>query len=163
MSITLRDIRPEDDPFLYDVYASTREQELAAVPFTEEQRNAFLSMQFTAQHAHYREKFPDATYSVILRDDLRLGRLYVLREADEIRIMDITLLPEHRGKGVGTSLVRELMEEAAESKRRLRIYVETFNPSQHLFQRLGFKVISEEGINFLMEWTPETAAGPPGQ
>ncbi len=158
MAITLRDVLPEDDSLLYEVYASTREQELAIVPWTDEQRKMFLSMQFASQSSHYRERFPDATYSIIMRDDLPLGRLYVLREKDEIRILDITLLPQYRGKGVGTSLVRQLLKEASQSKRRLRIYVETFNPSQQLFQRLGFKPIKEEGINFLMEWTLESAS-----
>jgi ribosomal protein S18 acetylase RimI-like enzyme len=155
MSITLREALPEDDPFLYEVYASSREQELALVPWTEEQRKAFLSMQFNAQHAHYREQYPHASYSVILGDDVPLGRLYVLRENDAIRILDITLLPEYRGNGVGSSLLGQLLEEAAQSKKPLQIYVETFNPSLQLFQRLGFKPIAEEGINFLLEWQPE--------
>jgi len=83
-----------------------------------------------------------------------LGRLYVLREKDKIRILDITILPEHRGAGVGTSLLRPLLEEADQSKRSVQIYVETFNPSQRLFQRLGFKPIAEEGVNLLLERTP---------
>ena len=163
MSISLRDVLPDDDPFLYEVYASSREQELALVPWTEEQRKAFLLMQCNAQHSYYREHYPNATHSIILRDDIRLGRLYVLRDKDAIRILDITILPAYRGAGVGTSLIRPLLEEADQSKRSVQIYVETFNPSLQLFQRLGFKPIAEEGINFLMEWTPETTPGPPGQ
>jgi len=154
MSITLRDALPDDDPFLYEVYASSREQELALVPWTEEQRKAFLLMQCNAQHSYYRAQYPDATHSIILRDDIRLGRLYVLRDKDAIRILDITILPEYRGAGVGTSLLQPLLEEADQSKRSVQIYVETFNPSQRLFQRLGFKPIAEEGVNLLLERTP---------
>jgi ribosomal protein S18 acetylase RimI-like enzyme len=156
MPIKLRDIFPEDQAFLFDVYASTRAQEMALVPWDDEQRKSFLAMQFAAQHAHYREQFPDANFSVILRDDSPTGRFYVLKEKDEIRILDITILPAYRNSGIGTSLLRELLDEAAQSKQRVLIYVETFNPSLRLFERLGFRSIAEEGINFLMEWRPAT-------
>jgi len=154
MPITLRDALPEDESFLFEVYASTRAQEMAFVPWDDEQRKSFLTMQFVAQHSHYREQFPDASYSVILRDDSPVGRLYVLREKGEIRILDITVLPGYRNGGIGTSLLRDLLAEAAQSGKRVQIYVETFNPSLRLFERLGFKSIAEEGINFLMEWSP---------
>ena len=154
MPITLRDALPEDEPFLLEVYASTRAQELALVPWDDEQRKSFLTMQFVAQHSHYREQFPDASYSLIYRDDLPLGRLYVLREEHEIRILDIAVLPEHRNGGIGTSLLRDLLDEAAEAGKRVLIYVETYNPSLRLFERLGFSRVSEEGINFLLEWNP---------
>jgi ribosomal protein S18 acetylase RimI-like enzyme len=155
MPIILRDTLPEDELFLFEVYASTRAQEMALVSWDDEQRKAFLKMQFDAQHSHYRERFPEASYSLILRDDLRLGRLYVLREKCEIRILDITLLPQYRNCGIGTSLLRELLIEAAQSEKRVLIYIETFSPSLNLFERLGFKSITEEGFNLLMEWRPE--------
>jgi ribosomal protein S18 acetylase RimI-like enzyme len=158
MPIKLRDVLAADEPFLFEVYASTRAEEMALVPWDEEQRKSFLRMQFVAQHSHYRDQFPAASYRVILRDNSPVGRLYVLKEKDKIRILDITLLPEHRNRGIGTALLRELLDEAAPSKKRVLIYVETFNPSLRLFARLGFKSISEEGINFLMEWRPEDGA-----
>jgi ribosomal protein S18 acetylase RimI-like enzyme len=155
MPIILRATLPEDELFLFEVYASTRAQEMALVSWDDEQRKVFLKMQFDAQHSHYRERFPEASYSLILRDDLRLGRLYVLREKCEIRILDITLLPQYRNCGIGTSLLRELLIEAAQSEKRVLIYIETFSPSLNLFERLGFKSITEEGFNLLMEWRPE--------
>jgi len=154
MPITLRDLLPEDESFLLEVYASTRAQEMALVPWDDEQRKSFLTMQFLAQHSHYQEQFPAASYSVILRDDSPVGRLYVLRENREIRILDITVLPEYRKGGIGTSLLRDILDEAEKSEKRVLIYVETFNPSLRLFERLGFKSIAEEGINFLLEWRP---------
>jgi ribosomal protein S18 acetylase RimI-like enzyme len=154
MPITLRDALPQDEPFLFEVYASTRAQEMALVPWDDEQRKSFLTMQFVGQHSYYREQFPDANYSVILRDDSPVGRFYVLREKGEIRILDITVLPGYRNEGIGTSLIQDLLAEAAQTEKRVQIYVETFNPSLQLFERLGFKSIEEEGINFLMEWCP---------
>jgi len=156
MPITLRDALPEDEPFLLEVYASTRAQEMAQVPWDDEQRRSFLKMQFTAQHSHYRGQYPDASYSLICRDELPLGRLYVLRNEEDIRILDLTVLPEYRNGGIGTSLLGDILEEAAQSGKRVRIYVETYNPSLRLFERLGFKNIAEEGINFLLEWGPDS-------
>lgn len=129
---------------------------MALVPWDEEQKKSFLSMQFAAQDSHYRAQFPDASFSIIYRDDSPVGRLYVLREEQEIRILDITILPEYRNCGVGSSLVQELLAEAAAAGKRLRIYVETYSPSLQLFERLGFKSIAEEGMNFLLEWSPES-------
>lgn len=156
MPITLRDALPEDESFLFEVYVSTRAQEMAFVPWDDEQRKSFLTMQFVAQHTHYREQFPDASYSVILRDESPVGRLYVLTGNRESQILDITILPEYRKGGIGTSLVRDLLDQAEQAGKRVLIYVETFNPSLRLFERLGFKSIAEEGLNFLMEWRPPT-------
>lgn len=158
MAITLRDAGPDDEPFLFEVYACTRAAELAQVPWPDEQRDAFLRMQFDAQHTHYHELYPDADYRVILRDDERVGRLYVLREKDLMRIMDITVLPEYRNSGIGTELVRAVLDEAADSGRNVQIYVETFNPSLGLFKRMGFSILQEEGINYLLEWNIAKAA-----
>jgi ribosomal protein S18 acetylase RimI-like enzyme len=152
MAITLRPTLPEDESFLLEVYASTRAQEMALVPWDDEQRNSFLAMQCSAQHSHYRQQYPEASYSVILRDNSPVGRLYVMREERDIRILDITILPEYRNGGIGTSLLQDLLDEAAAAGQRVLIYVETFNPSLRLLERLGFKNIGEEGINFLMEW-----------
>lgn len=152
MAITLRDAGPDDEPFLLQVYACTRSAELALVPWSDEQRDAFLQMQFNAQHSFYHERYPDADYKIILRDDVSVGRLYVRREKDLIHIMDLAVLPEYRNSGIGSELTRGLLDEAAESGRNVQIYVETFNPSLELFKKIGFSILQEEGINYLLEW-----------
>ena len=154
MPITLRAALPEDEPFLLEVYGSTRAQEMALVPWDDNQRKSFLTMQFAAQHSYYKAQYPDASYSLICREEVPLGRFYVLRNEEDIRILDLTLLPDYRNGGIGTALLQNLLEEAAQSGKRVQIYVETYNPSLRLFERLGFKNIAEEGINFLMEWRP---------
>lgn len=152
MSITFRPAGADDEAFLLKVYGSTRAEELAAVPWTDAQRETFLLMQLQAQHHHYRLKYPAGEYLIILDDERAVGRLYVARLAEQIRIMDITILPEDRGRGRGTSILRDLMAEAAKAGKPLRIYVESFNPSLSLFERLGFSKVEEEGIHLLMEW-----------
>ena len=134
------------------VYASSRREELAAVPWTDAQRESFLRIQFMAQDSSYKERFPDASYQIIMLGDEQAGRLYVLRDDKTIRILDISLLHRYRKRGVGATLIRTLIDEAKQSRKPLQIYVETFNPSLSLFMRLGFKTIKEDGINFLLEW-----------
>jgi ribosomal protein S18 acetylase RimI-like enzyme len=144
----------QDEAFLYKVYASTRAEELALVPWNDQQREAFLRMQFTAQDTYYREHYAKAEYKVILFDNELAGRLYVLREEKSIRILDITVIPEYRRRGIGTVLLREIVEEATQLGKTVQIYIETYNRSVGLFEHLGFTRKAEEGINFLMEWRP---------
>ncbi|HEX6190391.1 MAG TPA: GNAT family N-acetyltransferase [Pyrinomonadaceae bacterium] len=154
MSILLRDVTPEDEHFLREVYASTRALELSLVPWSDEQRAAFLKFQFDAQDSHYRKQYPEASFQVILKEAEPVGRLYLVRGSAEIKILDITVLPQYRNAGIGTILLRELLSEAEKTARTVVIWVEHFNPSQNLFKRLGFSKIDEDGYNHLMEWRP---------
>src|ERR1700704_4763188 len=124
--ISLRPITPEDVSFLAGVYASTRAEELAVTGWSEEEKAVFCRRQFDAQSAHYRENYPGASLQIIERDGISIGRLYVAHWEREIRIMDIALLPEYRGSGTGTQLLRELQEEARLSGKSLTIHVERF-------------------------------------
>ena len=153
-SITLRPVSPDDESFLLELYASTRADELALTNWDERQRKAFVEMQFAAQQHYYRTQFAGAEHSIILMGDRPAGRLYVARRPEEIRILDITVAVEDRGAGVGSSTLKELIREAEESGASVRIYVERFNPSLRLFERLGFSSIQETPSHFLMEWRP---------
>ena len=153
--VTLRPVVAEDESFLYRAYASTRADEMALVPWNEAQREAFLKMQFTAQQQDYRARHPAATHDIILLNSIPVGRIFVDRRDQAIHILDITVLPEHRNKGAGTTLLKRLMSEAADSGKSVTIYVESFNPSCQLFERLGFLKIADEGVNYLMEWRAE--------
>jgi ribosomal protein S18 acetylase RimI-like enzyme len=150
----LRPIAPEDEPFLLAVYASTRADELALVDWDEGQKAAFVQMQFAAQHRYYQEHYADAAYDVILCDGVAAGRLYVARRPAEIRIVDIALLPEFRNAGIGTALLRGLLDEGAASGKRVSIHVERFNPALRLYARLGFRQVEDKGVYLLLEWTP---------
>ncbi len=158
MPITLREETVEDQLFLLEVYASTRAQEMALVPWSDEQREAFVRSQFEAQHSYYQAQFPDASYQVIMVEGERAGRVYVLRESEAIRILDITLLPQHRNLGIGTSLIREILAEGDQAGKPVNIWVENFNPSLKLFERLGFVRVQEDGFNCLMEYCPPVTA-----
>lgn len=158
--VSLRPIRDEDLEILYRVYASTRAEEMAmVVDWTDEQKEAFLRMQFQAQHAWYQEHYVGAQFDVLLVDGAPAGRLYVHRRESEIRLVDISLLPEFRGSGVGTKLLSELMSEAEAAGKPLTIHVEKYNPAMRLYLRLGFKPIDDRGPYDLMEWQSAYGAG----
>ena len=124
------------------------------------QKQAFVGMQFDAQDRHYRQHYPRATFDVIVVDGQPCGRLYVNRSAEEIRIIDISLLPAFRGKGIGTLLLTGLLDEATAAGSTVSIHVERFNPAMRLYIRLGFSVVGDEGVYLLMERPAGTSAQP---
>lgn len=150
-NVRLRPVVDSDRETLYRCYASTRTEELSVVDWTEAQKEQFLRMQFHAQSVHYEKYYPNATFQVILVDDEPAGRLYVDRWAQEIRIVDITLLPQFRGRGVGSALLRGLIEESTTAGKPLSIHVEKQNPAMALYIRLGFRAVGEVGVYDLME------------
>jgi GNAT superfamily N-acetyltransferase len=149
--ITLRPVQESDDEFLLNVYGSTREQELAQVPWTAEQKHQFVRMQWEAQKNHYAAQHPKASHEIICVQDIAAGRLYLDRSGEKFHVLDITLLPEHRNRGAGSFLLGQIMAEAKEAGKPVSIYVETFNPSLRLFQRLGFTPIQQEGFHVLLQ------------
>lgn len=150
-TITLRPVQDSDNEFLMKVYGSTREQEMAQVPWTAEQKQQFVRMQYEAQKNHYATQHPKASHEIICVEGTDAGRLYLDRAGEKFHILDITLLPEHRNRGAGSFLLGQIMAEAKEAGKPVSIYVETFNPSLKLFQRLGFTVIQQEGFNLLLQ------------
>lgn len=153
-SVHLRPATDEDREFLVGLYGSVRAEELAMVTWEQGQREAFVRMQFNAQDAEYHRMNPNGTFDVIELQGRPVGRLYVDRRPTEIRIVDISLLPDARGAGIGSGLIAELMDEAATSGRRLTIHVEVGNRAGNLYGRLGFLEAARQGPYRRMEWTP---------
>ena len=154
-ALTFRAIHPDDEAFLYAVYASTRQDELAPLGWPAAEQQAFLKMQFAAQWQSYRAQFPTADFQMILWDGSPIGRLYIERRHDEIRGIDIALLPEYRQAGLGTAIIQDLLAKAAREHKPFRIHVEKFNRAQHLYTRLGFTTLADDGMYLLMEWRPD--------
>ena len=154
-AVVLRPETPQDAPFLRHLYGTTREMEMQVLPWSEEQKREFLDMQFRAQSTHYRECYEDCEFLVVELEGERAGRLYIERLEDEIRVIDIALLPEHRGRGIGARMMREILEEARAGGKKVSIYVEYYNPARHLYDRLGFRPLDTNGVYYRMVWTPE--------
>jgi ribosomal protein S18 acetylase RimI-like enzyme len=155
--VTLRPVEAGDEHFLLRVYAGTREEELAPVPWSAEEKAAFVAQQFAAQTTHYAGHYTGMSGDVILLGGVPAGRLLVARWAEEIRIVDISILPEFRGRGAGGVLLRKLMAEAAAAGKRVSIHVERTNRALGLYEGLGFRPEGEHGVYLRMEWAPAVA------
>jgi ribosomal protein S18 acetylase RimI-like enzyme len=155
--ISLRPVTAEDMAFLFKVYESTRAEEMALAPWSDEQKEDFLRQQFHIQNTQYSESYSDADFQVIVVDGRDAGRLYVDRGAEEIRIIDISLLPDFRGRGIGGSILRAILDEA--EARMVVLHVLRTNPAIRLYQRLGFAVAEELDPFLRMQWSSSSSRG----
>jgi ribosomal protein S18 acetylase RimI-like enzyme len=138
------------------LYSSTRVEELALTGWDAAARAAFVNMQFSAQRHHYLTHFSDAEYDIIVLDGVRIGRLYVRRTADETSLMDIAFVPEYRNRGLGSRIMRTLIDESRATGRPITLHVETNNPHAHRwYLRFGFAEVKTEGIHILMRRDPQ--------
>jgi ribosomal protein S18 acetylase RimI-like enzyme len=154
-SITFRPEVDADEPFLSRLYATTRDYEMDQVLWDKGQKAAFLQSQFTLQRLHYRKYYPNAAFLIIQRVGEPIGRFYVERSGRDIVLLDIALLPEFRGKDLGSQVMGELLAEAKSTGKVVRIHVERNNPALRLYQRMKFRLVEDKGIHFLMEWSAD--------
>ena len=155
VSVSLRPVTDADREFLVAVYGGTRAAELAQVDWDQGQKEAFVRWQFERQDEEYRQRYPDARYSVILADGVPAGRIWIGVDDKQIRLLDIAIVPQFQNRGVGTYLLRQLMDEATETNKVLRHMVFVLNDNAHRFyERLGFVVIEDLGGYKHMEWVP---------
>ena len=157
-TLSLRPVTPADDAFLFELYASTRE-DIAALGLGDARRTALLHVQWMAQRNGYRLRFPNAEHQVVLVNGEQVGRLWVSREPGELRLVDISLLPAHRNTGLGSSLLRSLQEEAVLTGKPVRLSVARESPARRLYERLGFVLTPGASVNttgpyLTLEWNP---------
>lgn len=153
--IELRPVKESDNLFIESVYRSAREAELEKTNWTELQKESFIIMQSMAQLAEYKTKFPGALYQLITYNKQDAGRLYTWENDSEIRLIDITLLPKYRGKGIGSSLLKDLIIRSNKVKKKISLHVEPANTALQLYTRLGFIHIKNNGHHYYMEKDPE--------
>lgn len=152
--ISLRPALDSDYAFMRDLYGSTRAEELRHFPFDEAQKDLFIDQQFAAQFEHYRIHYPTCERNIVEVDGAAAGRLWIDEWKDQIRLVDIALIPEQRGRGVGTQLLRDVLDRGKRANKPVTIHVEAYNPALHLYERLGFEKVDTNGVYFLMKWTP---------
>ena len=151
---TLRVSTPDDEEFLFAVYASTREEELRLWGWDDNQKRAFLEMQFRGQSQQYGLCYPQADSSIILFGDHPVGRFLVDRSGPEIMLVDIALLPEYRNRRIGTTLIQSLLQEATGAKKNVALHVLRGSAAARLYERLGFTKVDEDGVYLEMKKTP---------
>jgi GNAT superfamily N-acetyltransferase len=144
-----------DLPFVAAVYASTRTEELAPTGWPEEMKLAFLAQQHQAQHYHYQTYYPGAEWLIVEKDGAAVGRIYLDEGESEIRLIDIALLPTHRGAGIGGAMIGDLLEWAAASGKSISLHVEPNNKVRAYYLRLGFVLTGIAGAYEAMLWRPE--------
>jgi ribosomal protein S18 acetylase RimI-like enzyme len=158
--LELRPATSEDRELLFRIYASTRADELAVVGWPQEVVEAFLRQQFEAQDTDYRARYVGAAFDVIVLDGQPVGRLYQYHTPSDTNIMDIAVLPQFRGRGIGSLLVGDVLAAAAARGASVSIHVERNNPALAWYQRLGFTVVEDLGIYLFLRWWPAETAGP---
>jgi ribosomal protein S18 acetylase RimI-like enzyme len=156
MSITLRSATADDEAFLFELYCSTREEEIAAWGWNTAQREAFLRMQFQAQRRHYRMLDAPAEQMIVCHDGRPIGWIATIRSGQILRLADIALMPEQRNTGIGTALIQDLLAAAGGTNSVVQLHVLHNNRVINLYQRLGFRLVADEGMYLQMEWRPDT-------
>lgn len=149
----------EDLPFVAGLFASTRAEEVALTGWPPEQQRAFLAMQHEAQHRHYRTANPDAEWLILEREGEAIGRLYLLARESLFHVIDISLVPDARGAGLGGAILADLIAAARQSGRRVTVNVERHNPALRLYDRLGFAPIGDSGVYLQLEWRAPADSG----
>lgn len=152
-SITVRPAGPEDEAFLAQLFASTR-PEFSFLVLPESQKQFLITMQFNAQRQQYDDSYPEAENAIILLHGQAIGRMMVDRSEREFTLIDIALSPEHRNTGIGTNLIRELLNEASAARKPVRLHVAKSNPAQRLYERLGFSLVADQSMYFEMIFEP---------
>lgn len=154
MDTSQRPFSPEDGEFLFHLYASTRQQEIAAFGWPPAQQEMFLRMQFNAQKHWYDMAYSGADHQIIMIEGKPAGRIMVFREKDSTRLVDIALLTEYRNQGIGAKLLRDLISKCESERLPLRLQVTRNNPARHLYERLGFVITGQDPMYYEMERKP---------
>ena len=156
-AISLRPATGADYDFMRRLYHATRAEEMEQFPLGAEEKEAFLDRQFAAQYQHYELHYPTCERNIITLHGQPIGRIWIDEWRDQIRLVDIALMPQWRGSGIGSMLLQQVLARGTAAAKPVTIHVEAFNPALRLYQRLGFQHVDSNGVYYLMRWTPPSA------
>lgn len=142
----------DDEPFLLEVYASTRLDEVQAWGWGEHERDAFLSMQWRMQKNSYQMQYPDSESLIISYEGFQAGRLMLNRTKEKIHLIDISLLPPFRNRLIGSTLLKKLQQEAFIQNQMIVLHVTLHNHARRLYERSGFQVHERSDLYLTMVW-----------
>ena len=161
--VTLRAARPTDRDFLVALYASTRADEFAQLGWPVEMERNFMRMQFDAQRGDYERRHPGALCDIVELRRCPVGRLWVAQDARSLTVLDISIVAELRGQGIGTECLRRVLRRADLAGLDVELQVVVGNPAQHLYERLGFRPVGPGGVRQALVRRPDTPATNPSQ
>jgi ribosomal protein S18 acetylase RimI-like enzyme len=153
--IAYREMKDGDLPFVAALYATTRARELEATGWPDAMKAAFCDQQHRVQHAQYRATYKDAEWLIVERGGVPVGRLYIGRDGDALLLIDISLIPEQRGAGLGGAIVSDFVAMGRAAGRPVTLHVERLNPALRLYERLGFRVEEDASLYLRMAWRPQ--------
>jgi ribosomal protein S18 acetylase RimI-like enzyme len=155
---SLRPVVEGDVPFLRRLFRTLRWDELAPTLWPDEAKVAFLDQQYDFQQRHYTHGFAEAEFYLVERNAEPIGRFYVDRQTRNWYLIEISLLPDWRGQGLGSALIG-LLQDGVRAGRgdRLSLNVETTNRARRLYARLGFLEVAAldefPRLSLEMRWT----------
>lgn len=157
--VSLRPVEPRDRDFLARLFATTRAEEMTLLShWSEAERAAFLEQQFEAQRSHYQTHYPGARFDIVTWRTEDVGRFYVHPGEHELCLMDISLLPSFRNRGIGGALLSALQDEARAAGKPVSLHVVRANPARRLYLRHGFEETGADSVYIEMRWSPTSAA-----
>ena len=156
-ALGLRPANAQDEEFLLSLFISTRSDEFRLINLEPKQKAALIAMQLKAQRGQFFTSYPQALNSIVLWNGDPIGRILIDRGETEFSLVDIALLPEHRNRGTGTALLKDLIEEATNVAKPIRLHVVSSNSAKRLYERLGFCQVGGDAAYVEMRWVPRTA------
>ncbi len=152
--ISIRPATDRDEPFLKQVHEAARLWEFEVLLQTgqEELYHKVVAQQYRSQLQSYEADFPQAHYAVIQWTDRPIGRLYLNYREDEVRVLDIGILPEYRGHGIGEIVLKGICIEAGLRRVPVRLHVHYLSRARAFYQSVGFRQTAEVLPHIAMEW-----------
>jgi ribosomal protein S18 acetylase RimI-like enzyme len=152
MTVMLRPESGPDEPFLRRLIVETIAGELGALQWPEPMRSHLLGIQYTARRQSHRTNFPEGASYIIDADGTDAGWIVVTALPQQIQLVEIMVLQELRGRGIGTAAIRQVLASAAAAAKPVRLSVNVTNHAAiGLYQRLGFHRIDGDEVQHIME------------
>lgn len=149
---TLRAVSEADYRWLWDL------KRLTMRPYVEQTWGGWDDI---AQERFFRHNFTPATIQIIVVNGADAGLLNIERESRELFLANIQIRPTFQGRGLGSAVVRTVLESAAALQLSVRLQVLKVNTrARDLYLRLGFTIYQETLTHFLMRH-PAARTGSP--